>query len=57
VFNAYEEALQKVRNEQFEKNYDSGCFFFGQPCPYYHYCRYKKMDGLIDLNEKNELTD
>lgn len=54
VFEQYENALQKVRKEEFEKNYESGCFFFGRKCAYYNYCRHGSMKGLIDLKKESE---
>lgn len=49
TFDKYEKVLNGIKNGEFEKNYDSGCFFYGSRCPYYRYCRSdgKIMDGLI----------
>lgn len=49
TFDMYEDVLMGIKNEEFEKNYESGCFQFGRPCPYYRYCRSegKVMDGLV----------
>ena len=39
TFDDYETVLEGIKNKEFDKNYDSGCFNFGQVCPYYGYCR------------------
>lgn len=39
TFELYENVLEGIQNEEFEKNYDSGCYFFGRTCEYYAYCR------------------
>jgi hypothetical protein len=39
TFNSYNNVLEGITSSSFEKNYDSGCFFFGKPCSYYAYCR------------------
>lgn len=39
TFKKYDNVLDGIQKEQFDKNYDSGCYFFGRPCDYYSYCR------------------
>lgn len=39
TFDLYDNVLDGISSSKFDKNYDSGCFFFGKPCPYYAYCR------------------
>jgi thymidylate kinase len=39
TFEMYDNVLDGIENGEFEKNYDSGCYFFGRPCDYYAYCR------------------
>jgi hypothetical protein len=39
TFKVYDNVLEGISIGFFEKNYDSGCYFFGKPCPYYSYCR------------------
>lgn len=48
TFEDYESVLNGIQNKEFKKNYNSGCFQFGQVCPYYGYCRSngKVKDGL-----------
>jgi len=48
------ESLYNIKEEHFEKNYESKCFLFGRKCVYYNYCRSdeKVMDGLIKLPER-----
>lgn len=48
TFEKYDNVLEGIQNEEFDKNYDSGCFSFGRPCDYYAYCRSdgKNMNGL-----------
>lgn len=56
TFDKYEEVLAGIKAEEFEKNYESGCFFFGKPCAYYRYCRSegKVMDGLVCTKRGNK---
>jgi hypothetical protein len=51
TFEEYDNALEGIKNEQFDKNYDSGCFNFGKTCDYYGYCRSncKNTKGLVKL--------
>jgi len=53
VFDTYQVALHTIKSEEYYKNYDSGCFFFGKKCPYFSWCRSGSMKGLIKVN-KNE---
>lgn len=48
TFEEYDNVLEGIENEEFDKNYESGCFSFGRPCDYYAYCRSngKNMNGL-----------
>ena len=48
TFEMYDNVLEGIQNEEFDKNYESGCFFYGKPCPYFKYCKSngKIMDGL-----------
>jgi hypothetical protein len=48
TFEEYDNVLEGIGNEEFDKNYESGCFSFGRLCDYYHYCRSngKNMKGL-----------
>jgi hypothetical protein len=48
TFEEYDNVLEGIENEEFDKNYESGCYSFGRPCDYYHYCRSnaKNMNGL-----------
>lgn len=39
TFDEYDQVLEGIQNKEFDKNYDSGCFNFGQICSYYSYCR------------------
>jgi RecB family exonuclease len=51
TFQMYDNVLEGIQNEEFDKNYESGCYFYGKPCPYFRYCKSngKKMDGLEKL--------
>lgn len=51
TFEIYDNVLEGIENEEFDKNYDSGCFFFGSVCPYYRYCRTegKDKEGLEEV--------
>ena len=51
TFEMYNNVLEGIQNEEFDKNYDSGCFFFGKPCPYFKYCKSngKIMEGLEEV--------
>lgn len=53
VFDEIDDVLYNIREEKFEQNRDA-CFQFGQPCPYYNYCRSngEKLDGLVKLKER-----
>lgn len=48
TFEEYDNVLEGIENEKFDKNYESGCFSYGRFCDYYHYCRSngKNMKGL-----------
>lgn len=56
TFEMYDEVLEGIKAEKFEKNYDSGCFQWGKPCPYYRYCRSdgKIKDGLVEVKKKKK---
>ena len=56
VFDTYQNALYTIRNEEYYKNYSSGCFFFGKKCAYFDYCKSngKDMKGLIQLTGDKE---
>ena len=51
TFKEYSKVLKGIQNKKFNKNYDSGCFQFGQVCPYYSYCRTngKNKKGLEEV--------
>lgn len=51
TFEMYDNVLEGIENEEFDKNYDSGCFMFGRPCQYYGYCRSNgnNKDGLEEV--------
>lgn len=51
TFEIYDNVLEGISSQSFEKNYDSGCYFFGKPCPYYSYCRSdgENKKGLIGV--------
>lgn len=50
TFEMYDNVLEGIENKEFDKNYDSGCFFFGKPCSYYAYCKSngENKQGLKD---------
>lgn len=52
VFDEIERHANSIKNERFDKNWDS-CYQYGRKCPYYFYCREGKMDGLKNLGERN----
>lgn len=51
TFEMYDTVLEGIKNEEFDKNYSSGCYFFGKPCPYFRYCKTngKNMEGLEEV--------
>jgi hypothetical protein len=49
VFDTYQKALYTIREEDYSKNFDSGCFFFGQRCAYFSKCRTGSEEGLVKL--------
>lgn len=51
VFDDIQRHTQDIRDEKFEKNYDS-CFMYGRKCAYYDYCRNGSMNGLVDMKEE-----
>ena len=56
TLDVYMDSLYNINEENFEPNYDSGCFQFGSKCPYYDYCRSdgQIVDGLIKLPERKK---
>jgi hypothetical protein len=55
VFYEIDSVLKGINNNEFEKNFDSGCFQYGQRCPYFDLCRGSDdMKGLVNLNEKSK---
>lgn len=54
VFDSYGKALYTIREKNFTKNFESGCFFFGAPCPYYRYCRDGNTNGLVSTKKPEE---
>ena len=54
TFEQYQKATDGIKNEEFNPNYDSGCFFYGSKCVYHSICHYNKMnDNLVNLNKKS----
>jgi len=49
----YEEVLYNIREEKFNPDFKSGCFFFGKPCEYHSLCHHDKFDDniLVDLKK------
>lgn len=53
TFDNFGEVVHNIEQGIFEKNLESGCFSFGQRCPYYNTCRGEpSKDFLVDLKEK-----
>jgi len=53
VFDTYGKALYTIRQEDYGKNFNSGCFFFGRKCSYYNFCRSGDTTGLVKLKGDN----
>ena len=51
VFDKISDTLYNIKEEKFEKNYDS-CFQYGNKCPYYDLCRKGNMTNLVKLENK-----
>jgi len=51
TFDKLTEVFHNINEGKFEQNWDS-CFQFGQPCPYYKYCRGGDLKGLVSCKKK-----
>lgn len=51
TFDKFENMINNVHEEVFEKNFDSKCFFFGKKCFAYDFCRNGSMKNLIVKKE------
>jgi len=53
VFDNYEIVLHNIKQEEFNPDFDSGCFFFGRPCDYYQICHKETMpEHLVNLKKE-----
>ena len=53
VFDNYENVLYSIKQEEFNPDFDSGCFFFGRPCDYYQICHKETMpEHLVNLKKE-----
>lgn len=48
TFDQYENVLYSIKNEEFNPDYNSGCFFFGRICQYYSLCHHGKMSDDLE---------
>ena len=51
TFDNLQEVFYNIKERKFEENWDS-CFQYGQPCPYYYYCRGGSLKNLVKLEER-----
>jgi hypothetical protein len=55
TFDQYEEVLYSIKQEEFNPDFDSGCFFFGRRCDYHDICHKEKMpEHLVNLNKEKK---
>lgn len=54
VFDNYEEVLHNIKEEKFDKNMKSGCFFFGRPCIYKSICHHGEMSDYLEDCKKEK---
>lgn len=55
TFDNYMEVLDNIKEEKFQPDFNSGCFFFGKPCIYHDICHKEKMsDKLVNLNKEKK---
>ncbi len=52
VINEFIDVIDKIKNDQFEKNQKNKCFMFGKRCDYYNLCWNNSMVGLIKKEDK-----
>lgn len=48
TFANYEQVLYSIKQEEFNPDYNSGCFFFGRQCQYYSLCHHGKMSDDLE---------
>lgn len=52
TFDNYMLVLDNIKEEKFQPDFNSGCFFYGKFCQYYSICHKEQMnDKLINLNK------
>jgi hypothetical protein len=51
TFDKFENMINNIHEEVFEKNFDSKCFFFGRACAYFSHCRNGSMKNLVVKKE------
>lgn len=49
TFNKIQEAYEGIKSGVFTKNFDSRCYFYGAPCPYYKKCHHGNEKDLVKV--------